>query len=74
MSQPFRRTPIVAVMAREGTEQAFQPVPSAGHLTRLAIGVVAAAGIVAAIGTAAAGPADPAGEVVRHRHSARRGA
>jgi len=51
MPQPFRRQPIAALMASQGTEHMQRRVLGAGDPMMPAIG----AGIVAAIGTAAAG-------------------
>ena len=66
MSQLFRRKPIAALMANEGTEHSLRRVLGAGDLMMLAIGAVIGAGIFGAIGTAAAGQIDPAGEVIRY--------
>ena len=66
MSQLFRRKPIAALMANEGTEHSLRRVLGAGDLMMLAIGAVIGAGIFGAIGTAAAGQTDPAGEVIRY--------
>ena len=66
MSQLFRRKPIAALMANEGTEHSLRRVLGAGDLVMLAIGAVIGAGIFGAIGTAAAGQADPSGAVIRY--------
>ena len=66
MSQLFRRKPIAALMANEGTEHSLRRVLDAGDLVMLAIGAVIGAGIFGAIGTAAAGQADPSGAVIRY--------
>ena len=65
MSQLFRRKPIAALMANEGTEHSLRRVRGAGDLIMLAIGAVIGAGIYGAIGTAAAGQTDPSGAVIR---------
>ena len=66
MSQLFRRKPIAALMANEGSEHSLRRVLGAGNLIMLAIGAVIGAGIFGAIGTAAAGQTDPSGEVIRY--------
>ena len=66
MSQLFRRKPIAALMANDGTEHSLRRVLGAGDLVMLAIGAVIGAGIFGAIGTAAAGQADPSGAVIRY--------
>ena len=66
MSQLFRRKPIAALMASEGTEHSLKRVLGAGDLVMLAIGAVIGAGIFGAIGTAAAGQTDPNGVVIRY--------
>ncbi len=65
-TQLFRRKPIAALMANEGTEHSLKRVLGAGDLVMLAIGAVIGAGIFGAIGTAAAGQTDPTGAVIRY--------